>query len=418
MRFFSRPARRRLLAVSMAAVLGLGVVQSQAAADGLKDKQKQVQKDISAAKDHLDESSEAAARTAKELASAQAQLAAAQAQLAQAQAEVTTAAAEDARMQAELVAAEARLAAAKAELAEGDAAVRVQQAQVASVVTDLYQNGDPQMMAVSALLDADSPADVIRTQQAREVMVDKETQVYADLRAAKVLLQVKRRQVAEAKEEVEVKRAAAASHLLQMQNLEAARQSATESVAALVTVRSDARRAARAAHRADREELAKLEAEANRIKEQLAAQAAAAGAGSSPVNSGGFLNPPVGGALRVTSPFGFRTHPIYGYYSLHDGTDFGVGCNQPLYATADGTVIQSYWSTPYGNRLILDHGVQRGVGVASIYNHAAKYVVPEGARVKRGQLIGYVGNTGWSTGCHLHFTVLVNGSPVDPMGWL
>ncbi|QCC78629.1 M23 family metallopeptidase [Nocardioides daphniae] len=70
------------------------------------------------------------------------------------------------------------------------------------------------------------------------------------------------------------------------------------------------------------------------------------------------------------------------------------------------------------NRLVLDHGILSGVGVASIYNHATKYVVRTGERVKRGQVIGYVGSTGWSTGCHLHFTVMVNGRTVDPRKWL
>ncbi|WP_158630604.1 M23 family metallopeptidase [Nocardioides daphniae] len=67
---------------------------------------------------------------------------------------------------------------------------------------------------------------------------------------------------------------------------------------------------------------------------------------------------------------------------------------------------------------MLDHGILSGVGVASIYNHATKYVVRTGERVKRGQVIGYVGSTGWSTGCHLHFTVMVNGRTVDPRKWL
>ena len=68
-------------------------------------------------------------------------------------------------------------------------------------------------------------------------------------------------------------------------------------------------------------------------------------------------------------------------------------------------------------RLIVDHGWQRGVGLATIYNHATHYVVGVGEHVNRGQLVGYVGSTGWSTGCHLHFTVMANGVAVDPMRW-
>jgi murein DD-endopeptidase MepM/ murein hydrolase activator NlpD len=159
--------------------------------------------------------------------------------------------------------------------------------------------------------------------------------------------------------------------------------------------------------------LKQLKADQARIERMLAARAH----GSAPTGpSDGFLSFPVRGP--VTSAFGYRVHPIYGYWGLHDGTDFGAGCGTPLYASADGRVLSRYWSDGYGNRLILDHGVVRGVGLASIYNHATSYTVGVGARVRRGQVIGYVGSTGWSTGCHLHFTVMVNGKAVDPMNWL
>jgi murein DD-endopeptidase MepM/ murein hydrolase activator NlpD len=81
-------------------------------------------------------------------------------------------------------------------------------------------------------------------------------------------------------------------------------------------------------------------------------------------------------------------------------------------------VLSRYWSDSYGNRLIIDHGVAKGVGLATIYNHATHYTVSTGQQVRRGQVIGYVGTTGWSTGCHLHFTVMDNGKAVDPMNWL
>ena len=100
-----------------------------------------------------------------------------------------------------------------------------------------------------------------------------------------------------------------------------------------------------------------------------------------------------------------------------NGVDFGAECGAPMYATANGEVIAQYYQTAWGNRLIIDHGWQRGTGLASIYHHATHYVVGVGQRVRRGQLVGYVGTTGWSTGCHLHFTVMANGSPVDPMNW-
>jgi murein DD-endopeptidase MepM/ murein hydrolase activator NlpD len=133
------------------------------------------------------------------------------------------------------------------------------------------------------------------------------------------------------------------------------------------------------------------------------------------VRSSGFLNYPVEGP--VTSPFGWRIHPIYGYRSLHDGTDFGAACGTPIRAAAPGRVLEEYFQTAWGNRIIIDHGVHDGVGLATISNHLSAYAVGVGDEVSRGQVVGYVGTTGWSTGCHLHFTVLANGSPVDPMTW-
>jgi murein DD-endopeptidase MepM/ murein hydrolase activator NlpD len=81
-------------------------------------------------------------------------------------------------------------------------------------------------------------------------------------------------------------------------------------------------------------------------------------------------------------------------------------------------VIAEYYQSAWGKRIIIDHGLHRGRSVATIANHMSGYAVSQGELVKRGQVIGYVGDTGWSTGCHLHFTVLQNGRAVNPMRWL
>ena len=120
----------------------------------------------------------------------------------------------------------------------------------------------------------------------------------------------------------------------------------------------------------------------------------------------------------VTSPFGWRIHPIYGYRALHNGIDIGVGCGTPIRAPHGGTVLTQYYQSAWGNRVIVDHGVKYGVGVATTYNHLSAFAVSIGEHVRRGQVIGYVGTTGWSTGCHLHFSVLENGVAVDPLKWL
>jgi murein DD-endopeptidase MepM/ murein hydrolase activator NlpD len=152
------------------------------------------------------------------------------------------------------------------------------------------------------------------------------------------------------------------------------------------------------------------------LRNRAAAARARASHASGPVHSGGFLDYPVYGP--VTSPFGWRIHPIYGYRSLHDGVDFGVACGTPIRAAAAGTVVERYFQTAWGNRVIIDHGFHHGVSLATISNHMnAPAIVSPGQHVRRGQVVGYVGTTGWSTGCHLHFTVMQNGTAVNPMNW-
>ena len=87
-------------------------------------------------------------------------------------------------------------------------------------------------------------------------------------------------------------------------------------------------------------------------------------------------------------------------------------------AAGSGRVISQHYSSVYGNRLFVSVGAVNGKNVTIVYNHASGYNVGVGSTVSRGQTIGYMGTTGWSTACHLHFTVMVNGQPVDPMNWM
>jgi len=116
-------------------------------------------------------------------------------------------------------------------------------------------------------------------------------------------------------------------------------------------------------------------------------------------------------SARVTSGFGMRFHPILGYSRLHAGIDLGAPYGSPIYAVADGTVA---WAAPHGghgNYVRLEHGN----GFATGYGHMSRFAVSPGMMVHAGQVIGYVGSTGLSTGPHLHYEVYEGGRPVDPM---
>jgi murein DD-endopeptidase MepM/ murein hydrolase activator NlpD len=108
---------------------------------------------------------------------------------------------------------------------------------------------------------------------------------------------------------------------------------------------------------------------------------------------------------------------VLGYRKLHNGQDFGAPCGTPVYAAADGTVVETGWAGGYGNRVVIAHGSVNGVSLATTYNHLSSFAGASGS-VSRGQVVGYVGTTGMSTGCHLHFETRESGTPVDPVKWL
>lgn len=115
----------------------------------------------------------------------------------------------------------------------------------------------------------------------------------------------------------------------------------------------------------------------------------------------------------ITSYFGFRTHPVTGIYTGHTGIDIGVGSGNPVYAAADGTVIIAGSYGGYGNAVVIDHGS----GISTLYGHNSSVAVGVGQKVSRGEVVASSGNSGISTGPHLHFEVRINGSYVDPLSY-
>lgn len=125
-----------------------------------------------------------------------------------------------------------------------------------------------------------------------------------------------------------------------------------------------------------------------------------------------WMKRPVSGA--ISSPYGYRIHPIYGYVSFHTGIDISSDEGTPLRPAQAGTVIDAGYFGAYGNTIVIDHGDH----IATIYSHLERILVSPGERVKLTSIIGRVGSTGWSTGPHLHFEVRLNGKPQEPSHWL
>ena len=130
------------------------------------------------------------------------------------------------------------------------------------------------------------------------------------------------------------------------------------------------------------------------------------------LSGGGALNWPLGGP--ITSPFGWRVHPITGASRFHSGIDIGGDYGDTIHAAGAGIVSYAGWISGYGYAVIIDHGG----GISTLYGHNQALLVSEGQSVSQGQAIAECGSTGNSTGPHCHFEVRVDGEPVDPMGYL
>ena len=158
------------------------------------------------------------------------------------------------------------------------------------------------------------------------------------------------------------------------------------------------------------------------LQQRAAERAAAAAAASQGGSGGGATTTWVQGTGQlaapvnapITSDFGWRIHPIYGTSRLHAGTDFGVDEGTPVHAADGGVVVEAGWISGYGYTVIIDHGN----GISTLYAHNSDVAVSPGQTVSKGQVVSYSGNTGGSTGPHLHFEVRINGEPTDPMGYL
>jgi murein DD-endopeptidase MepM/ murein hydrolase activator NlpD len=360
---------------------------------------------------------------------AQQRLAAAQAASQAAQVALKAAVAHDLQVAADLAVAEAQQAKAERQLAAGRAQQEDTRSQLGRMARETYMGSGLSGLAVA--LGADSPDEfadrvalagiALRSQGG---VVDQLAVQQAELVARGAKVQAVADQVAE------LKRQSAAAVAARTAAQKAAAAAAART-AALLAAEQAALKVAQSKVAEEKARLASLQSEQSKLQAMLIARAKAqaeaearrrragggdggGGGGGAPSSGGGYLSYPANGP--ITSPFGLRYHPILHIWRLHSGIDFGIPCGTPVYAAAAGTIISAGWAGGYGNRIVIDHGMVSGVDLATTYNHLTSIVA--GGRVRRGQLIAYSGTTGLSTGCHLHFETLVNGSFVNPMNWL
>jgi murein DD-endopeptidase MepM/ murein hydrolase activator NlpD len=420
-RLFPATARQRLVVAITVTALGVGgATTSLAHADikHLRDQQAQAQHSVKHAQADLDESSKQTRRAYEALSRSRSELRAARHDLRVARAHVQAARHRLHQIRRQLERAKARLERARANLERERRAVDSQREQLVNTVTGFYEEGDPQLMGFLSLLNAQTPADLSTKQDNNRLVLDSQDQILDSLKASQVLLQVQTDERAKARDQVARKKEQARANLELKRRYQEQALHAKKRVIKTVKAKEHAWALAMKAKAHDRALLARSKARAARVHRQLMAEIARerrrGGGYRGP--TGGLLMRPVNGP--ITSPYGYRLNPIGHYWGLHDGDDFGAACGTPIWAAGNGTVLSEYYSSVWGNRLFLNLGLINGKNVTVIYNHLSAYRSHVGQRVSRGQVVGLIGTTGWSTGCHTHFTVMVNGTAVNPTPWL
>jgi murein DD-endopeptidase MepM/ murein hydrolase activator NlpD len=287
-------------------------------------------------------------------------------------------------------------------------------------VRDIYMHG--QLSYIDVVLGAKNFDDFANRVELLRRIVDSDMELITSIRderdqitAAKQTLETEREKQAKLKEDAAKKKDEIEQHkgeqqgfLRQAQNDKATAQEAYDEL--------------EAASQSIGEMLRQRAADRANAQAQASAGPSDSGDGSSsdggsydsyqPVSGSGAMIWPVNGV--ITSPFGYREHPIFGRAILHSGIDIGVDYGTPVHAADSGVVVDAGWISGYGYAVVIDHGN----GLSTLYGHNESLAVSSGQSVSQGQVIAYAGSTGNSTGPHVHFEVRSNGDPVDPSAYL
>ncbi|WBQ03743.1 M23 family metallopeptidase [Kribbella sp. CA-293567] len=433
--------------LSMAAGALAVVAPAQADPPDPAAKKKQLDSQITEQKTELQQSYDQVAKSVAAYTQAETRYKAVSVRYAVAQGKLAAAKAADAVAAGKLRRAEKALREAVSDVAEGERVILKQKQLAGRAAQSAYQQQNS-LVGLSIVLNGASPADVANGIQVQRNVFGIQSNTITRLNNSQAQLANKRVKVAAAEKIVSAQRAEAARTVKEVAAL--TRQVAADKAeaATLAAAKQTTLKAAERDRNSEQAQYNALLAERGRVEQILIARAkaekAAAAAAAAkrkaarekaererakkenrpprdvpddppPSNSSG-LSYPI--KTYITSPFGMRFHPVLHYWKLHDGTDFGAGCGTPIRAAAGGRVTDKYYNGGYGNRLFVSHGVIDGSSVTTVYNHLSKYNVSSGQRVRKGQVIGYVGTTGYSTGCHLHFMVYQDGRVVNPMKWL
>ncbi|MDY6084283.1 MAG: peptidoglycan DD-metalloendopeptidase family protein [Dialister sp.] len=266
-------------------------------------------------------------------------------------------------------------------------------------VRAIYMHG--QLNYLEVILGSKSFSDFANRLELLKRIIRADFDLIREIQAQKAAIEAKKAQIEEEKKTLDILAAEA------------------EQTQAQIAAKKDEQQQVLESARSNKAAAAQLEADLIARSEQIQAliqqrlrERQSQGGSASYTQGTGQMSWPCNGP--ITSPFGYRVHPIFGTTIYHSGIDIGVDYGTPIHAADSGTVIYAGWISGYGNAVILDHGG----GIQTLYGHNTSVAVSEGQSVSKGDVIAYAGSTGNSTGPHCHFEVEVNGTPVDPMGYL
>ncbi|MCL2489773.1 MAG: peptidoglycan DD-metalloendopeptidase family protein [Propionibacteriaceae bacterium] len=424
-----RLAGLRALAIGLLTIALLGVSSLAAHADDLGSQESAKQDQIAANAVTIQKNQDALTQAANALKASQSALATAKSDLATKQQAATDAKAEDDTMAANLAVAEQALADRQADLAvaqqavtDGLNAIAAQRDQIGLIAQTTAQQNTT-LLALAMLLNGGFDTASLNNQvqwattvfTANEDAMERLQTAQIQLQAAQDAAQKAKDAADAAEAEVATQKAATAAHLTLTQQAQADADAAAKTVAAKVSANQQAETDAAAALKQSQDEQAQYEADLAKIQQQIQAQMAQDQAQGIPnqaaPSSGTFFQRPVPGP--VTATFGWRIPPIAGASSYHQGVDFGSPCGTPILASAAGTVTYAGWNGSLGNYVAINHGLIAGNYYSTGYGHQSKIAVSVGQQVARAQVIGYVGTTGVSTGCHVHYNVYKNGTLIN-----
>ncbi|MBM7866737.1 peptidoglycan DD-metalloendopeptidase family protein [Heliobacterium gestii] len=290
---------------------------------------------------------------------------------------------------------EGRIGTAEKEIAEAQKRQASQAEALKARLKDMYINGSVSYLDV--ILQASSFMDFLSRMDLLEKIVDSDARLIAAIEAEekaiadrKADLEARRSELAQLREQTEAQKVVLAQQSQETQKVLAQVVNEKDSIARMLDEEESASRQLESVIRA-------MQSKQNR-----------------PKMGNGPMTYPLPNNTSVSSPYGPRVHPVLKQARFHTGVDFPAPSGTPIHAAQTGVISMAGYYGAYGNTVIIDHGG----GTATLYGHMSVINVSEGQTVQKGDVIGFVGSTGWSTGPHLHFEVRVNGNHTNPMPYL